>query len=162
MYTKELENRFIAYFIKRFDTWKYTERHRSFSKQVNDTTRWHLHITVVQRGGYFEASADVSVEFLNGKKRVCIIGAQLYNIDKSGYKSFPVKGCFSSKVSAYRLTRYFHKVGEPFLERYSDPNLVLNTLKLGGREADLLMPIHDAQADVIKNLECFIKETYGI
>jgi len=160
MNIKKLESAFLNSLIKNFDSWVFKENERSFRKRVNNIN-WYFHITHAQFGEYFEASADVAIEFLDKGNQVCIIGAQLYNIDGAGYKSFPVKSIIGAKISAFRLKRYFKKVGLPFLQKYSDPELVLSTLKKGGREADLISPIPETQkADIVK-LDAFVSIAYN-
>ncbi|MBB1390076.1 hypothetical protein H5185_11695 [Shewanella sp. SG44-6] len=87
---------------------------------------------------------------MSDKLRLCIVGAELGNIEGVGQKRFTVGNMQQAVESADAIYNYFSAVGIPFLKRYSDPNEVINTLRVGGKEAMLISPIvslHKQQID---------------
>lgn len=147
MKVSELQEIFIDELKSLLPEWKFVKRERHF-KLKNDKVVWFFHISCINHESDFDAVGDVAVEFLSGKERVCIIGSELGNIEGAGQKRFPVSSSSEAISSAQHLHNYFVKVGLPFLDKYSNPNVVVLTLKRGGKEAMLISPLvnqHETQ-----------------
>ena len=157
MKVSELQEDFIIELKKLLPEWKFVKRDRHF-KLNQDDVMWFFHISCVNHVSDFDAVGSVPVEYLSGKDRVCIIGAELGNIEGSGQMRFPVSSPSEAIRSANSLYNLFGKVGQPFLRKYSNPNEVVSTLKRGGKDAMLISPLINLHETQINRL---CKE-YGI
>ncbi|WP_143169190.1 hypothetical protein [Vibrio quintilis] len=152
MKVSELQEKFIDELNMLLPEWKFVKRDRHF-KLNHHGVMWFFHISCVSHDSDFDAIGDVALEYLSGKKRMCIIGAELGNIKGSGQMRFPVSSSDEAARSAKSLYEFFVEVGLPFLNKYSDPNEVVTTLKRGGHEAMLISPFTDQHETQI-NLMC--------
>ena len=147
MKVSELQEKFIGELGKLLPEWKFVKRDRHFKLKRDDVV-WFFHISCINHESNFDAVGNVAVEYLSGKERVCIIGAELGNIDGSGQTRFPVSSPNEAISSSKCLYDLFVKVGQPFLLKFSNPNEVVSTLKRGGKEAMLISPLinqHETQ-----------------
>jgi hypothetical protein len=152
MKVAELHSALIDALKPRLDGWRFIGSQRHFKKQIGDR-RWFLHLAFVNHQADFDAVADVAVEYVHNRERVCIVGASLGNIEGVGQRRFRVSSPADVPQAVDGIVEQFRRVGIPFLERYSRPQEVLSALKAGGKEALLISPIrekHDAQ---IQSLE---------
>lgn len=140
MKVSELQEIFIGELEKRLPEWKFVKRDRQFKLKRDDVV-WFFHISCINHESDFDAVGNVAVEYLSGKERVCIIGAELGNIEGSGQTRFPVSSANEAISSSKCLYDLFVKVGQPFLHKFSNPNEVVSTLKRGGKEAMLISPL---------------------
>jgi hypothetical protein len=101
----------------------------------------------------FDIVADVGVEHLAGRKTVCIVGSELGNIQGVGQQRWRVDARTDLLDLANRIVSLFHKVGTPFLRRYSDPLEILRILYAGSEEALLISPIRTQWPSQISALE---------
>ncbi|QSX33840.1 hypothetical protein JYB87_00875 [Shewanella avicenniae] len=157
MKVSELQNLFIEELKTLLPSWKFVKSYREFRKSENGVI-WLFHISCVNHTSDFDAVGDVAVEFKSGKERICIVGAELGNIVGSGQHRFPVSNASEAKSSARELFEYFNQKGLPFLERFSNPEAVVDTLKRGGKEALLIIPLLDQHKEQIKQMS----NRYGI
>jgi hypothetical protein len=151
MRVSELQSEFIDRLKELLSDWKYVKGERTFKKSIGENV-WHFHIACVNHTGDFDCTGDVAIEFVSDKLRLCIVGAELGNIEGVGQKRFTVGNMQQAVESADAIYNYFSAVGIPFLKRYSDPNEVINTLRVGGKEAMLISPIvslHKQQIDCL-------------
>jgi len=156
MKVSELQAAFLNNMKLLLPGWRFVASGRHF-KKVQGNVTWYFHITCVNYATEFAALGDVSVEFTSKKSRVGIFGAQLANIEGTGYSPHLVsslRGCVDSSAS---LVQEFFRVGLPFLEQYSDPNYVLQVLTAGGKEASRISPISSYHESEIASLREFIR-----
>lgn len=113
---------------------------------------WSLHISCINHDSDFDAVGNVAVEYLSGKQRVCIIGAELGNIEGRGQIRFPVSSSGEAIASAKQLYNFFVQTGLPFLNKFSDPNLVVSVLRAGGKNAMLISPFTNQHEEQINRL----------
>ena len=132
--------------------WRFVARSRHFKRSIG-TVNWMLHIAFVNHAGDFDAIGNVAVEFLATRKPVVVIGAQLGNIEGVGQTRHPVTSPESASQAAQSLVAEFHRVGLPFLERYSSSAAVLSALQSGGPEASLISPVHEMHRGQIAALQ---------
>jgi hypothetical protein len=89
---------------------------------------------------------------------VAIVGAQLGNIAGIGQTRHHVGSSKSAAVGAASLLTEFHRIGLPFLQRYSDAGKVVEVLQSGGAEAGLISPVRSLHAAQISALLAFSTE----
>lgn len=147
----------IAELIKLLDGWKFVKSRRHF-KKVNGDVIWYFHISCINHADDFDSVGDVTVEFMNGKERLVIIGAELGNIEGVGQKRFPVKNSAQAKLSSDDIYKYFQTIGLPFLERFSNPEEVAAVLDQGDEKAMLISPLVDQHQKQI----LILSQHYGI
>jgi hypothetical protein len=152
----ELHTTLIDALKPRLDGWKFVASHRHFKKQIDDK-RWFLHLAFINHQSDFDAVADVAVEYVHNRERVCIVGASLGNIEGIGQKRFRVSNPMDISAAADGIVEQFRRVGLPFLERFSRPQEVLSVLKAGGKEALLISPFRDEHDAEIQSLERYVR-----
>lgn len=157
MKVSELQDVFLGELKELLPEWKFVKRDRHFILK-RDEVVWFFHISFINHGSDFDSVGNVAVEYLSGKELVCIIGAELGNIEGSGQTRFPVSSSDEAISSAKGLYDFFVKVGQPFLHKFSNANEVISTLKCGGKEAMLISPFTD-QHEIQINRLC---QKYGI
>ncbi len=149
MKISELQSELIDRLKELLSDWKYVKSERAFKKSIGENI-WHFHIGCINHADDFDCTGDVAVEFKSKKVQLCIVGAELGNIEGIGQKRFSVGNEQQAIESAKAIYNYFRMVGIPFLEKYSAPKEVIDTLTAGGKEAMLISPItslHKQQID---------------
>lgn len=150
-----LHDAFIAALQRRLPDWRFVAKHRHFQKAHGNVT-WLFHIAFINHETDFDAVADVAVEFLEGKKRACIFGAELGNIHGPGQRRYSVASAAQAALEAERAVKDLQDIGLPFLEAYSNPSQVIQTLEAGGTKASLISPIaekHPGQIAALKGIQ---------
>src|SRR4249919_134416 len=135
--------------------WQFVNSKRHF-KRSSGSTNWLLHIGFVNHPEDFDAIGNAAVEFLAGRNRIAIVGAQLGNIAGIGQKRHSVSSPTAAAQAARSLHAEFERVGVPFLLRYSNPEAVLSALQSGGEEASLISPIRQLHGGQIAALQAFV------
>jgi len=151
MKVSELQIKFIEEVKPLLPDWKFIKSQYHFKKNEGSAV-WYFHIGCINHSEGFDAVGNVAIEFKVGKDSLCIIGAELGNIDGIGQNRFPVPNCAEVKSSARGLHKYFEEHGLSFLRKYSNPREVVTTLKQGGKEAMLISPFldnHQNQIDLL-------------
>ncbi|WP_394176044.1 hypothetical protein [Thalassotalea litorea] len=151
MKVSDLQNRLIDRLKELLPEWKFVKGNRTF-KRVVDGNVWHFHVSCINHESGFDCTGDVAVEFKSKTVQLCIIGAELGNIDGVGQKRFSVSNAQQATESADAIYSYFVKVGIPFLEKYGAPKEVVKTLEVGGKEAMLISPIANLHKQQIESL----------
>src|SRR5882672_9807293 len=128
MKVAELHSMLVDALKPRLDGWNFVDSHRHFKKQIDDK-RWFLHLAFINHQTDFDAVADVAVEYVRNRQRVCIVGASLANIEGIGQKRFRVSRPTDISAAADSIVEQFRRVGIPFLERFSQPQEVISVLK---------------------------------
>ena len=113
MKVSELQDVFLRELKELLPEWKFVKRDRHFILKRDDVV-WFFHISFINHGSDFDTVGNVAVEYLSGKELVCIIGAELGNIEGSGQTRFPVSSSDEAISSAKGLYDFFVKVGKPF------------------------------------------------
>jgi len=157
MKVSELQNILLEELQSLLPDWKFIKGKREFQR-AEEGFIWFLHISCINHLEDFDAVADVAVEFKAGKERLCIVGAELGNIEGTGRLRFPVSNREAAKSSALELYEHFNEHGLRFLRKYSDPAEVVGTLRSGGKEAMLISPLLNQHQDQINRLSSH----YGI
>lgn len=157
MKVSDLQNIFIDELKVLLPGWEFIKSHRHFKKSEEGAV-WFFHIGCINHSEGFDAVGNVAVEFKSGKERICIVGAELGNIEGIGQNRFPVSTTEEAKSSAAGLHQHFERHGLPFLRKYSNPVSVVTTLKQGGKEAMLISPFLNQHQDQINQLTRY----YGI
>ncbi len=152
MKLKPLHSRFIEKMKSELPDWKFVASNRHFRK-VLPGKNLLAHIAFVNHVNDFDATLDVAVEFVEGKARVCIVGASLGTIEGIGQSRYSVSSEQSAEASALQAVAHLKRVGIPFLERYASVSNTLATLKAGGQEAQLISPLMHLHAGQIAALE---------
>lgn len=155
MSIKPLHDAFISAMKRELPGWKFIATHRHFRKPFSGGN-WLVHITFINHPQDCDAVIDVAIEFLDGKRRICIVGASLGNIEGTGQVRYRVGSEDEAKTAAVRAATHLQRVGMPFLEHYSIPGNVLSSLKKGGAEASLISPLEQMRAQQIAALEDFM------
>jgi len=154
MKVSELHTTFLQELGALLPGWKFVASQRHFKRNVG-TANWLLHLAFVNHEHDFDAIGDVAVEFLAGRKRVAIIGAQLGNIAGVGQTRHSVPSPAGAADAARSLLAEFNQVGLRFLERYSVPAFTAAVLRAGGPEARLISPFvqnHASQVSALQEL----------
>ncbi len=151
MKISELQNILIKEIHGLLPNWKFVKSARHF-KKIDKQIGWFLHISCINHVVDFDAVADVAIEFKSGKERLCIIGAELGNIEGVGQKRFSVANPEQAKISAIQMYKYFERIGLSFLQKYSDPKTVVATLRDGHEEALLISPSSSSSEEIIFKL----------
>ncbi|ESE40221.1 hypothetical protein SHD_3350 [Shewanella decolorationis S12] len=157
MKVSELQEHFITELMTILPEWKFVKSQRLFKKKHGDLI-WYLYISCINHDSDFDAVGNVAVEYLSGKERICIVGAELGNIEGCGQTRFPVSSLNEAIDSAHALFKFFEEIGLPFLTKYSQPKEVVSVLRSGGKSAMLISPLINQHETQIKNL-C---QKYGI
>ena len=152
MKVSELHAAFLSELAPLLPGWKFVASQRHF-KRTEGAVNWLLHLGFVNHEADFDAIGNVAVEFLAGRKRVAIVGAQLGNIAGLGQTRHSVSSEATAAAAARSLVSEFQLVGLPFLERYSVPSTVAAVLEAGGPEAQLISPYQDNHAAQIAALQ---------
>jgi len=155
MKVSELQSVFLDELQHLMDGWKYIKSDRHF-KKIQGNLVWLFHISCINHENEFDAVGDVAIEYKSGKKRLCIIGAELGNIEGVGQKRFPVCNEKQANRSAEEIYSYFQTIGMPFFLKYSNPSETIETLKNGGTEAILISPLinqHNEQIGALRNYD---------
>lgn len=109
MKVSELQEKFIDELKKLLPEWTFVKCNRHF-KLKRENVVWLFHISCINHESDFDAVGNVAVEFLSGKERVCIIGAELGNINGSGQARFPVSSSNEVINSSKCLSTYLLKL----------------------------------------------------
>lgn len=151
MKVSELQNIFIDELKALLSDWKFIKSQRHFKKNEEGIV-WLLHIGCLNHLADFDAVGDVAVEFKAGKESICIVGAELGNIEGTGQNRFSVSTSAEARSSATKLYKYFEDHGLPFLRKYSNPVEVVTTLEKGGKEAMLISPFLNQHQEQMNRL----------
>ena len=147
-----LHSRFIEELSKDLNDWKFIAGNRQFRKKRPDQN-FFVHVAFINHLNDFDATIDVAVEFVAGKERVCIVGAELGNIEGVGQVRHTVSSEQSAVSAAREAIAHLKKVGFPFFERYGNPHNVTAALKAGGEVARLISPLTQSHSQQITALE---------
>ena len=101
----------------------------------------YLHLSFVNHVANFDVVADVAVEHVHKKRRICIVGAELGNIVGTGQHRWHVSSPSEALAAAAGVVQLFQEVGIPFLKRYSNLGEVLRVLREEPKEARLICPL---------------------
>jgi hypothetical protein len=102
---------------------------------------WSLHLAFVNHAADFDVVANVAVEHLAKRQRICIVGAELGNIAGTGQQRWPVASQADVQPAAAGMWRLFTEIGLPFLQRYSRLAEILRTLRQEPKTARLICPL---------------------
>ncbi len=147
-----LHERFVAALHDHLPEWKFIAGKRHFRRNLLGKN-FLVHVSFINHDRDFDATLDVSVEFLAGRQRLCIVGASLGNIEASGQVRYSIASEQSAVSAAHQAAAHLKRVGFPFLERYASANTTLAVLKAGGHEAQLISPLLQLHAQQIEALE---------
>ena len=150
----ELHKAFISAMHTELPDWRFVASRRHFKKSFPNGL-WNAHFSFINHADDFDVTCDVSVEFMKARKRACIVGANLGNIEGVGQVRYSVNSPESAVLAASEARDHIDRIGLPFLQKYSDPAEVLRCLRAGGPEARLISPImqiHEQQIQVLEVL----------
>jgi hypothetical protein len=120
--------------------WRFVKTVRSFRSTELGCTHY-LHLSFVNHVADFDVIADVAVEHLHKRQRICIVGAELGNIAGTGQHRWHVSSTSEAWAAAAGIVQLFQEVGIPFLKRYSSLGEVLRVLREEPKEAQLICPL---------------------
>jgi hypothetical protein len=152
MKLKPLHDRFLEKMKEELPDWRFVSTFRHFKKK-HSFGNLLLHVAFINHFDDFDVTIDVAAEFVSGRERFCIVGAELGNIEGIGQFRVSVHSVQSAEDSAVQAVARLRKVGFPFLEHFSNVRNVLATLKAGGPQAMLISPLLDQHAEQITRLE---------
>jgi hypothetical protein len=151
-----LHEALIAELAGRLIAWRFVKARRSFTKSRPDC-HWHLHLAFVNHAHDFDVIVDVAVEHMRGRKRLCIVGAELGNIRGTGQHRWGINSIDDVPRAASGIMEFFGSTGLPFLERYSNVAEILKVFRTNPREARLIGPLASdpvAKAALIEERAC--------
>lgn len=125
--------------IEKFPDWKFVHSSRSLVRK-REHSRWFLHVTFANHVHDFDVVADVAVEHLLGKHRICIVGAELGNIQGTGQHRWGVDSPSSTTAAAHGVETLFNEIGTPFLDCFSSIEEVLRVYRMDREMARLINP----------------------
>jgi hypothetical protein len=134
----ELHKAFISAMHTELPDWRFVASRRHFKKSFPNGL-WYAHFSFIN----------------HARKRACIVGANLGNIEGVGQVRYSVNSPESAVLAASEARDHIDRIGLPFLQKYSDPAEVLRCLRAGGPEARLISPImqiHEQQIQVLEVL----------
>jgi hypothetical protein len=152
MKSSSLRDQFIEKLKNDLPDWKFIASNRHF-RRTRPGRNWFVHISFINHEDDFDATLDVAVEFLSGKQPICILGASLGNIEGVGQARYNVNSNRSAEASAIDAIAHLKRIGLPFLERYSNVETALATLRSAGAEARLISPLLHLHSQQIAALE---------
>ena len=152
MKLKLLHDRFIQGMRPHLPDWKFIATNRHFRLCAADHN-WYLHLGFINHERDFDVTLDVAVEFMQGKDRIGIIGAELGNIQGTGQFRHGIASEAEADAAALTAHAHFLSVGVPFLIKYSDRLHVLTVLKQNNAEARLICPIDQSRSTLVAALE---------
>ena len=152
MKLKPLHDQFIQGMKSRLHDWKFIASNRHFRLSAADHN-WYLHFGFINHERDFDVTLDVAVEFMHGKTRLGIIGAELGNIQGTGQFRHGVASEEAADVAAQSAHEHFLSVGVPFLRQHSDRMHVLTVLRRNNAEARLICPIDQTRSTLVAALE---------
>jgi hypothetical protein len=155
MKLSEMHSAFLDEMRDLLPDWRFVASARHFKRTI-DSVNWFLHVAWVNHVEDFDVIGNVAVEFMEGRKRVVIVGAQLGNIAGVGQTRHGVSCLETTKSAARSLVEEFDRIGLPFLQRFSSPRLILDTLEGGGEEALLISPFRDQHQSQIQALRSML------
>lgn len=147
-----MHERFLAVLHGILPDWRFIASKRHFRKSLPGRNLF-VHVGFINHDRDFDATLDVSVEFLVAKQRLCIIGASLGNIEGTGQVRYSVASEQSAVSAAHQAAAHLQRVGFPFLKRFCSAEATLAVLKAGGPEAQLISPLLQLHAQQIAALE---------
>lgn len=147
-----LHERFLAELAVSLPEWKFIASQRHFRKSLPGKNLF-VHVGFINHDRDFDATLDVSVEFLVAKRRLCMVGASLGNIEGAGQIRYSVDSEQAAVSAAQHAGAHLKRVGFPFLERFSRVETTLAVLNAGGPEAQLISPFLHLHAQQIAALE---------
>jgi hypothetical protein len=121
-----------------------------------------FHLAFVDRGFHIGVEADVALRhddlenlvFENttglivpaGRRNTSSIGAELGRIRSSGHKEWPIHKISEIDRTAEAIVQEFLSVGMPYLEKYSDKEILFRAFVQSGPDAELLnvIPLHSS------------------
>jgi hypothetical protein len=148
-----LHEALIAGLASHMRGWGFVKSTRSFRRRDGDR-QWSLHLAFINHVNDFDVVADVAVEHLLNKQRICIVGAELGNIIGTGQRRWSVGDLPHAQAAADGVHQLFITAGVPFLQRFSELSQILNTLRADQKTARLICPFvkdHVAEADAIES-----------
>lgn len=149
-----LHNHFIELAKQLLPEWKYIGKHRHF-KKASDSLILYIHFSFINHVDDFDVTTDVAIEYRKNKERICIIGAEIGNIQGIGQKRHNIRSISSAKDAIESVAQDLTEIGMPFLEKYRNPSQVIRALEDGGAEAMLISPFIQDHAQKISALKVF-------
>jgi hypothetical protein len=138
----------------------FRKRQQSFHLE-SGSCRLSFHVAFVNHASDFDVTADVAVRHhavedllnaerlhLSGRQKndTATLGAELGNIEGGGQHRWRVAEAGDVEPVTEDILGWFRRVGEPFLQRYSDLDVVSQVLAADGAEARLICPIPQSRA----------------
>jgi hypothetical protein len=138
----------------------FRKRQQSFHLESGPCRR-SFHVAFVNHASDFDVTADMAVRHhavedllnaerlhLSGRQKndTATVGAELGNIAGVGQHRWQVAEAGDVEHVAEDILDWFRRVGEPFLQRYSDLDAVSQVLAADGAEARLICPIPQLRA----------------
>lgn len=151
MQLKPLHDLFIETMMSQLQDWKFIASNRHF-RLSKPGTNFYLHAAFINHQSDFDVVLDVAIEFVKGKNRVGIVGAELGNIEGIGQVRHSVSSHAEASSAAMTAVADFNRVGLPFLERYCSLSAVIGALQASGAEARLISPIEQLRPELISAL----------
>ncbi len=125
--------------------------------------KYSFHVAFIPHESDFDVTADVAIRFdelenvvndndvvafstSDEKKNSFSVGAQMGHIIEKGQFRWTISDSSSVDLRAKDIVETFVEIGNPFLEKYSDLNVVFLHLARNSTEAKLLNPLPDKRA----------------
>ena len=156
-------------FVKRFVG-------QSLRKPI-DGGRWSLHLSFIPHESDFDVTADVAIRLdaveqllhrssrllsEREKARTATIGAELGNLADGRFRNWTVVTERDVELIAPEIVAEFAKFGLPYLERLSDPEVMLQTLSANDPRAWRSSPIHLHRCKTVLALAYTLRGVSGL
>ena len=148
MKLKPLHDRFIEGLKCHLPGWKFVASNRHF-RLSRPGLNLYMHVAFINHDCDFDVTVDVAVEFVQDKRRIGIVGAELGNIEGVGQVRHSVACEADADAASRSVYEHFRSVGLPFLEVHSNRTYVLEVLRQGGTKARLISPIEQYRPTLI-------------
>ncbi len=152
----ELHQAVISKLTLLLPDWKFVKSSRSFTKSVG-TCKWSLHLSFINHVNDFDVVADVAVEHLNGRTRICILGAELGNIIGTGQHRWPVENMTQADKAALGVRELLETVGMPLLNRFTSIDEVIHVLRTDKVTSRLIFPLVSDTAKEATEIEARVQ-----
>lgn len=139
---------------------------RSYRKRI--PAGWQsIHLAIVQHDADFDVVVDAGVRLDVIQKQIggevdrrdnqATVGCEYGNLLGTGQHRWPVTAASDVLSVAQGIVTACETTLFPFLETYSDLATVCETLKQGGRRAQLLMPLEEVRRAIVMTAEGLLK-----
>src|SRR4249920_466542 len=105
-----LHDHFIDLAKQLLPNWKYVGKFRHFKISI-DSCVLYIHFSFINHVDDFYVTTDVAIEHHKDKKRICIVGAEIGNIQGIGQKRYRINSEGSAKIAIESVAKDLAEIG---------------------------------------------------